>query len=458
MEQLDIAVIGAGPGGFAAAVHAAQAGKRVVLIEQSLMGGTCLNRGCIPTKSFLHSTEVFYEATHSTELGVTVADAHLNFEGVRSRAENVMSTLRTGMTAQSERLGIEYLEGCAHITADHHIKVECADGSCHLIDATDIIIATGTTPSLPPIEGLSEAPYVYTSDDLLRDFPALESLIVIGGGVIGSEIACGYVDAGAKVTILEAMPRLLATLDADLGKNLGQILKRKGCQVATSAQVTRVEACDQGVRVHYQAKNKEQIVEAQAVLVATGRSGNIANLFEEEPCESQRGYAVVDSHYQTSIPHIFAIGDIIWGSTSLAHGATAEGIEVARFLTGASPLKDTRFVPGCVYTTPEIATVGLTEKAAREAGYDVVVHKQPFGANGKAVITSMDRGFVKIVADASSRKALGAHLMCSRATDMIGEVAVGIALGHTIEDLACVVRPHPTFEESIGEAFEAMAE
>ena len=464
MEERELVIVGAGPGGYVAAIRAAQLGIPCTLVERGEVGGTCLNRGCIPTKSVLHSAEVYAQALDAARFGVRVEGASVDFAGVRDRAREVVEQIRGGVESLLEANGVELVRGTAAVAPGPRVVVRTAEGEERAFSARDVVIAAGSRPALPPIPGL-DGPGVLTSDDLLRDVPALSRLVVIGGGVIGVEFASAYADFGAEVTVLEALPRLLPALDRELGQSLALALKKRGCSVLPNARVLSVEpltasedaaASAPGVKVSYELKGAVHEVEADAVLVATGRACDVPALCAdglELACD--RGRISVDGRFRTSVPHVYAIGDIAAGGVQLAHAASAAGIAAVSDIAGVACDTVLSCVPSCVYTNPEIASVGLSEAEAKEAGFDVVVGKYLTTGNGKTVVAGMDRGFVKVVADAEGRL-LGAQLLCGRATDIVGELALGVAQGLTVGQLSSVIRAHPTFEEGVGEALEAV--
>lgn len=455
MEQRDVIVVGSGPGGIAAAIKSAQLGKRVTLIERDEVGGTCLNRGCIPTKSFLHSGELYAEAKRAELFGVKIEGVSIDMAAVRSRATDVVSTLQNGTQGLIDAHGVELVRGDARILPGPAVRVQPTEGEAYILEARDVVIATGSQPACPPIPGM-DTPGVYTSDTLLAQMPALNSLVVIGGGVIGVEFACGYAQTGTRVTVLEAQPRILSTLDRDLGQSLSFSLRQRGCSFAAGVTVTKIERGGEGLTVTYEKKGQELMATGEAVLVAAGRVSDVGALCAEGlelACE--RGRVVVDERHRTSCEHIYAIGDCVAGHIQLAHVATAEGIAAACAIVGEPCDINLSCIPSCLYTVPEIASVGLSEAEAKAAGRTVCVGKCLMAGNAKTVISGLERGFMKIVADEDGH-VLGAHLCCGRATDLIGELATAVACGLSVEQMASVVRAHPTFDEAVGEAFDAL--
>ncbi|MEG2628478.1 MAG: dihydrolipoyl dehydrogenase [Raoultibacter sp.] len=472
MTHFDLAVIGAGPGGYAAAIKAAQLGLSCALIEQGAVGGTCLNRGCIPTKTLLHTTELIDQLAHAADFGVQVEGVSLDYAALRARVSAVCDQLRGGVEALLAANGVKLIAGRATLGAGNRIRVGagatpqeacvkqqgvCADDTLDLT-ATDVIVATGSRPALPPIPGI-DLPGVYTSDSLLENFPPLESIAIIGGGVIGMEFAGIYAALGSAVTVIEAAPRILPLMDKELSQSLAMVVKKRGAAVCAGARVERIEAssAEAGkLTVHYSAKEQAHSITVAGVLVATGRTPNTHDLFTGDLAPAlDRGRIVVDQQLRTSADHVYAIGDATNCPIQLAHGAQAQGIVAASAIAGAACDINLQVIPSCVYTNPEIACVGLDEAAAKQAGIAVKCGKFSLAGNGKTIIGSIDRSFIKVVADEAGIL-IGAQLMCGNATDMVGEFALAIAQGLSVEQAAAVVRAHPTFEEAAGGALEAL--
>lgn len=456
MTHHELVIIGAGPGGYVAAIKAAQLGIETVLIERGDMGGTCLNRGCIPTKTILHSAEVFSEIKNAASLGIRVNEASVDFDALRLHKDETVGTLRDGVAALLKANGVTVIHGAATIAGIGAITVVSAGDTLEELSADNLIIATGSAPALPPIAGI-DLPGVLTSDSILESVPELKHLAIIGGGVIGMEFAGIYTALGTEVTVLEAASRILPTMDREFSQSLSMTMKKRGCTIATGAFVESINEGNGGeLAVHYMLKDQPQAIEADAVLVSTGRVPALGNLFDQAlELELDRGRIAVDAHMQTSIPHIYAIGDVANAGIQLAHAASAQGIVAVNTIAGISSALDPSLIASCVYTSPEIASVGVTEVEAKEAGIAVQIGKFAMAGNGKTIITGQDRSFAKVISDADGI-IIGAQLMCGRATDMIGELAIAVANKLTAEQMASVIRPHPTFEEGIGEALESM--
>lgn len=450
-DRYNLIVIGGGPGGYVAAIKGAHLGLSVALIERQDLGGTCLNRGCIPTKTVLHTAELAAELAHVEQLGLRIEGVSLDYDALRTHTADVIAQLKEGVEDLLAANNVEVIRGSGLLARPAEVEV-----GGRTLHADNIIVATGSSPAVPPIEGV-DTPGVHTSDTLLETIPHVERLAIIGGGVIGMEFAGIYAALGAHVTVLEAAPRILPTMDREFAQSLSMTMKKRECSIATGAFVQAIEHNDGGLSVRYTLKDQPQSVEADAVLVSTGRIPNTRNLFAEGfSIDLDRGRIVVDKDMRTSVPHLFAIGDAAGTNLQLAHVASAQGIIAACAAADVPCDIDAHVVPSCVYTSPEIASVGLTEAQAKEADIAVRVGKFVLSGNGKTIITQQDRSFAKIIVEASTDHVIGAQIMCGRATDIIGEVALAITAGLTIEQFANVVRAHPTFEESLGEAAESL--
>jgi len=456
-EEFDLVVIGAGPGGYVAAIHAAKLGMRVAVAEEREVGGTCLNRGCIPTKTLMYATHIYREMTMCEKLGIFAENLSYDIEKLYARKDEVVLQLRAGIEFLFKTNKITLLSGKAVLEGSGTVSVNTADGLLEL-KAKNILIAAGSLPVSLPIEG-AQLPGVITSDGILEQSgTAYKSLTIIGGGVIGVELATVFSSLGCRVSMIEAMDRILPTMDREIAQNLNMILKKRGINIYTTSAVEQIVQGENGLICHFRQKGKEQTAEAEAVLVAVGRRANVEGIFGDSiSIECNRGI-VVDEHFQTSLPGVYAIGDVIHGGIQLAHAASAQGICAVAHMAGKTPEINLDVIPSCVYTDPEIASVGLTADEAKKQGMAVKTGKYSMLGNGKSVIEMQERGFVKLVFDAQSEVLLGAQLMCARATDMISELSTAVANKLTIHQLGSVVRPHPTFTEGITEAIEAVKE
>lgn len=453
-QHYDVMVIGAGPGGYVAAIRAAKLGLHVAVVEEDRAGGTCLNRGCIPAKAMIHAAETYRSAREADRFGVETGRVSFDYGKILAYKEETTDALVQGVEQLLAGNGVDRLAGKGTLLAGKKVRVTTEEKE-EVYAADHIILATGSKPLLLPIPGM-DLPGVLTSDGLFRLQECPESLAIIGGGVISVEFATAFAGLGTKVTILEALPRLVSNLDKEISQNLKMILKKRGVDIHTSASVQEVAEEDGRYILRFTEKEKEQEVSARYVLCAVGRVPNTEGLFAEDALpDMERGRVLVDEKFETSIPGVYAIGDLIFGM-QLAHTASAQGTVVAEHLAGRSASVDLSVVPSCVYTDPEIASVGLTEEAAKEQGIPVRVGKFIMSANGKSLISREERGFVKILAAEESGVILGAQMMCARATDMIGELATAVANGLTAKQLLRGMRAHPTYNEGVGEALEEL--
>ena len=455
MKEYQLIVIGAGPGGYEAAIRAAQLGLTTALIERRDVGGTCLNRGCIPTKAMLHSAQLYREAANFELFGLHTENTSFDWAKVHQRKNDVVVKLRTGIEQLIKANKIDFFNNSASILGKNDVQLDQGE----VIRGENILIATGSVPARPPIPGL-DLPNVVTSDELLDDphFTQSDSLakeiLIIGGGVIGVEFASVFSSFGCHVTIVEAMERILPTMDREISQSLNMVLKKRGVSIHTGAMVEKLEQDENGLVCHFTEKGKAQAVPAQQVLVAIGRRPNTQGLFAEGfevACE--RGRIVTDENFRTSVDSIYAIGDVT-SKIQLAHMASAQGICAVHTIAGQKPPIDLRYVPGCIYTDPEIASVGITEDEAKQQGIPVKKGKFLMTGNGRSLIDEQERGFIKVLAHQETDVILGAQLMCSRATDIVAELATAIVNGLTCAQLASVIRPHPTFCEGVTEAVE----
>ncbi len=453
--EYQVIIIGGGPGGYECAIRLAQYGKQVALIERDLLGGTCLNRGCIPTKTVLHTAELYQEAKESAALGLKMTDVTVDFPALRTRKEQVSAQLRDGIAGLLKQNGVTVLQGTGVITAPGTVEVIDAENNKTVLTAEQIVVATGSRPILLPIPGADQEG-VWTSDDILADLPELSSLTIIGGGVIGIEMATAYSALGAKVTVVEAADRILPLLDRDVAQYLGAALKKQNVTIFAGAKVTGIEKTEEGLRCCFTtSKGEDAFADSQAVLLSVGRRANTDTVFGcDLGITFERGRVQVDAH-MLAAPGIYVIGDASSGYPQLAHAASAQGLAVAAHIADRPFHTDLSLIPSCVYTNPEIAAVGMTETEAKEKGIAVKTGKFLMGGNGKSLIAGQERGFIKIIADENDHL-LGALLYCARATDIVGGLTLAISQGLTLHQLTSLIRPHPTVEEAVGEAVEAV--
>lgn len=451
-ERFDVIVIGAGPGGYVAAIKAAREGLLTAIVEERRVGGTCMNRGCIPAKAMIHASSLYREVKNSERFGVLTSEVRIDYGRILEYKEETTDRLCQGVEQLLKANGVTVFDGKGSLEKNRKVKVVRGE-SVQILEAENVILAAGSKPLRLPIPGF-DLPGVLTSDELfqLKEMP--ESLIIIGGGVISVEFASVYAALGCKVTIVEALPRILPNMDKEISQNLKMILKKRGIAIHTAATVQRVETDGEFFACVFTEKEKEIRTSAQYVLCAVGRCPNTDGLFGEgvRP-EMERGRIVTDANFQTSVEGVYAIGDLIKG-TQLAHAASAQGSYVAERIAGRRPSIELQTVPGCVYTDPEIASAGLTEDEAKRRSLDVKVGKFIMSANGKSLITKEERGFIKVVVESETEVIVGVQMMCARATDMIGEFITAIANQMTAGQLLKAMRPHPTYNEGIAEALE----
>ena len=453
MSDYQLLIIGAGPGGYVAALHAAKRGLKTAVIENREVGGTCLNRGCIPTKTLLHSSEIIAGINGGEKFGVGAERVHFDMSAIFARKREVSAKLSGGIEGMFRAAKVDLLRGTGTVTGSGTVKFVGEEGE-KVITAERILLATGSVPARPPIPGL-DLPGVLTSDELLEGCDHLyDSLVIIGGGVIGVEFATFYADLGGKVTIIEGLDRLLPNMDREVGQNLSMILKTHGVDVYTNSLVANVEKDGDALKVNFTNKDKALSVSGEAVLCAIGRRPYTEGLFADGVGVEMNGRSIrVDENYETSLPGVYAIGDVS-SKIQLAHVASAQGTDCVERMVGGKGMTDLSAVPSCIYCVPEIACVGITADEAKAAGREVVSGKYVMFSNGKTVIRDGDRAFMKVVADKATHVIVGAQFMCEHATDMISEMATAIVNGLTVEQMLKVLRPHPTFEEGVHDALE----
>lgn len=451
-DNYDLAVLGGGPAGYVAALRAVQLGAHVVLIEKERVGGTCLNIGCIPTKALTTSTELLLKAKRAHEFGVFASEVAPDLPALMSYKQETVDGLVGGVEHLLKEAGVTLVHGEGRLTAPTTLQVRPNTGEPITVSARQVILAPGSITARPPIPGL-DLPGVITSTEALDISEIPAHLVVIGGGVIGLEFACIYEALGSQVTILEMMPTLLpGGTDESLAKRLALILRRRGINILTGAEVQGIASTKNGLTVTYQGGKGVSQVEGERVLVATGRWPNTEGLGLAELGVQMNGRAIaVDDYLATSVPNVWAIGDAV-GGLMLAHKAMVDGRVAAENVCGARRKVDYRSVPNVIFTRPEVASVGLTEIEARNQGADVKTAQFPFSANPRARILGESDGLVKLVCEAGSGKVLGVHLMGPHVTDLIAEGALAVQMGATADDLAWTTHAHPTLPEAMLEA------
>ncbi|MFV9510763.1 dihydrolipoyl dehydrogenase [Tepidibacillus sp. LV47] len=461
LQQFDVAFIGGGPGGYVAAIRAAQLGLKVAVVEKERLGGTCLHHGCIPSKSLLRSAEIYRNAKEGEEFGIIAENVTFNFAQVQERKRKVVDQLTKGIEHLFKKNKITVFEGYGRIIgslstalANGTISVEKANGEKEIIYAKNVIIATGSRPRTLP--GLKiDGTYVLTSDEALELQELPNSMIIIGGGVIGMEWASLLNDFGVDVTVVEFLPRILPLEDADISKDMTRVMKKRKVKIYTSTAVIPESVKVIDGHVELEAKKGDQIIQLSAdkVLVSVGRLANIDDIgLENTKVEVERGVIKVNEFYQTAEPNVYAIGDVI-GGLQLAHVASHEGIIAVEHIAGKDPHPmDYLAVSKCTFTNPEVASVGMTEDEAKEKGYDVKVGKFQFRGIGKALVHGEVDGFVKIVADKKTNEVLGVHMIGPHVTDMITEAGLAKVLKATPWEISHTIHPHPTLSEAVLEA------
>jgi len=452
----DLIIIGSGPGGYVAAIRASQLKMKVAVIERAELGGICLNWGCIPTKSLLKSAQVFEYLNHATDYGITISgEIKPDFPAMISRSRNIAGGMSKGVQFLLKKNNIEHISGFGRLAGKNSVEVTDDAGKKKNLTAKNIILATGArSKELSNLKQDGKKIIGYREAMSLAQLPG--SMVVVGSGAIGSEFANFYQSLGTQVTLVEFLPRLVPIEDEEVSKQLERSFKKIGMKVMTSSTVESVEIVKDKCKVTITTPKGKELVEVDIVLSAVGITTNLEGIgLEETGVKIENGKVVVDDFYRTTVPGIFAIGDIVHGP-ALAHVASAEGIICVEKISGleVDPL-DYKNIPGCTYTTPEIASCGLTEAAAREAGYDIKVGKFPYTASGKASAAGAKDGFVKLIFDAKYGELLGAHMIGANVTEMIAEIIVARKLEATGHEIIKSVHPHPTMSEAIMEAAAA---
>ncbi|HEY63907.1 MAG TPA: dihydrolipoyl dehydrogenase [Caldilineae bacterium] len=449
----DVVVIGGGPGGYVAAIRAAQLGLRVAVVEREALGGICLNWGCIPTKALLRSAEVVDLLKRGKEFGFSFENLTLDYGRAIKRSREVSSRLVRGVNYLMRKNNIEVIQGTGRLEAPDQVAVE-PDGK--VLKARNIILATGARPrSIPGVT--IDGDRVITSREALECTELPGRIIIVGAGPIGLEFAHIYHAYGVEVTVVEMLSRIAPLEDEEISVALARSFQRRGVKLHTDTRVEGVESTDQGVRVRVATPDGEQMLEADTVLMAIGVQPNSEDLgLEKVGVQVERGAVVVDGYMRTNVPGIYAIGDLT-GKMPLAHVASAQGIVAAEHIAGREPepIEDYTWMPRCIYCQPQVASMGLTEAQARERGYDVRIGQFPFQANGKALGLGEREGFVKIVADAKYGEILGAHLIGPEVTELLPELVLARAWELTVEEIALAVHAHPTLSEALMEAAHA---
>jgi dihydrolipoamide dehydrogenase len=461
MEK-DLLIIGGGPGGYEAAIRAAQLGANVVLVEEDKLGGTCLNKGCIPTKALYKNAEVINSLKGMDEFGVTLDGYNLDMTKVQSRKNEVVNKLVSGIDQLLQGNNVEVIKGKAYFKGNKVVEVVTENGKIEL-SAKNIIIATGSLTSSVPVPGI-ELPGVITSDEILNLNEIPKSLAILGGGVVGVEFGGIFASLGTQVTIIEFLPKILYRLDDELSKKLTVYLKKQGIKIITGSALKEVHTADEGLKLIVGNDKGTQEITCDYLLSAAGRKPNVEGLcLELTDIEYDKKGIKVDSNYKTTVDGVYAIGDVI-GGIMLAHVASEEGKVCVENIFGHSSKVNYNAIPSCVFTFPEAASVGITEGEAKEINVEYIIGKSMFGANGKALTMGEGEGFVKVLAEKTSHKILGVHIMGPHASDIVHDGLLAIQNELTVEDIKESVFAHPTLSEvfyeavcgCIGEAIHSM--
>lgn len=454
MAKYDLLVIGSGPGGYVAAIRASQLGMKVGVVEKAELGGICLNWGCIPTKALLKSANVFEYIQHAESYGISVKSAEASLGEMVKRSRGVADKMSKGVNFLFKKNKIDIITGFGSVVSTGKVEVD-NEGKKETIQAKNIILATGgrsrELPSMP-IDG--KKIIGYREALVLKEKP--KKMVVVGSGAIGVEFAYFYKSIGVDITIVEFLPNIVPFEDEEVSKQLERIFKKSGMKIMTSSEVTHVNTKGKGCQVTVKTKKGEEKIDCDIVLSAVGVATNIENIgLEKTGIATDKGKVLVDDYYQTNISGIYAIGDIVKGQ-ALAHVASAEGIICVEKIAGLNPEPlDYNNIPGCTYCNPEIASVGYTEKGAKEAGHEIKVGKFPFSASGKASAAGANDGFIKVIYDAKYGELLGAHMIGANVTEMIAEIVAARKLETTGHEILKAVHPHPTMSEAVMEATAA---
>ena len=448
----DVVVLGAGPGGYVSAIRAAQLGAKTAIIEKNKVGGTCLNVGCIPTKALMKNVEILHYIDAGKKRGIKVkGELELDYAKAVKAKDKAVKQLVNGVTGLLGSNEITMYQEMGTVKAGNKIEVAAENGDVETIEYGKLILATGSSPKMPPIPG-ADLEGVMTSEGFLSITEVPEKLVVIGAGVIGCELATVFKAYGSQITMVEMMDKPVAILDSDVANYMEGILTQQGIDLKLGKQVKSIARNDAGsLDVTIADKDgNEEVVSGDKVLISIGRGPNVAGL-DELGLETERGYVVVNDKLETSAKDVYAIGDVT-GKKLLAHVASEMGVVAAENAMGASKIMDLSIVPSCIYTIPEVGCVGMSEKEAKDAGYDVICGKFPLVACGKAFATGDTEGMFKIVADKKTRKVLGAHLVGKSATELVAEMAAYMKMNATVDDVVDTIHAHPTISESIAEA------
>ena len=456
VDAFDVVIIGSGPGGYVTAIRGSQLGLKVAIVERELLGGICLNWGCIPTKALLKSGEVYEQLGHLSDYGLSADNRACDFDGVVNRSRKVSAQLNAGVAFLMKKHKVEVVEGTARLekgTAAPKVVVALKAGGARTLEAKHVILATGARARTIPAAGLEpDGERVWTYREALVPKAAPKSLIVIGSGAIGIEFASFYRALGADVTVIEALPRILPVEDEEVSKAAHKAFEKRGLKFRVPANVKKLTSSKSGVSVEIEVDGKAETLTAEVAIVAVGIVGNVEDLgLEALGAKVERTHVVTDAHGATNVPGLYAIGDVA-GPPWLAHKASHEGVHCIEHIAGLKPANLNSPIPGCTYSTPQIASVGLTEAQAREQGRDPRVGRFPFRVNGKAIASGETEGFVKTVFDGATGALIGAHMIGAEVTEMIQGYVIAMTCEATEAELQGAIFPHPTMSEAMHEA------
>jgi len=455
MSEIDVVIIGGGPGGYVAAIKAAHLGLKAVLVEKDKLGGICLNKGCIPTKALISTTEILNHIQRAEEFGIQVKDYSFDFPAIMKRKDLITRRLSSGVEQLMKANQVRVAFGEGQIIEPKKVEITDTAEEKEVIKTKNIIIATGSKVMKLPIPGI-DSEGVITSDKALSLSELPSKMIIIGGGVVGIEFAGIFKALGVEVTVVEMLPRILLPIDEEIARKLTMSLKRKGIEILIDCKVKETKKNNQNLEVLVSTSEGEKKLKTEKVLLAAGRVPELGNIdVQRLGIELDKGAIKVDEKMRTNIPGIYAVGDVV-GKIMLAHVASREGIVAVENISGKEVLMDYKVVPNCVFSMPEVASVGLTEEEARKENDNIKVSKFPFMANGKALGMGETEGMVKIIADGDTLKLLGVHILGVHASDLIAEGALALSMEATAEEIVNTIHAHPTLAEAIAEAAEGI--
>jgi len=456
MSEIDVVIIGGGPGGYVAAIKAAHLGLKAVLVEKDKLGGVCLNRGCIPTKALVSTAELLNHFQRAEEFGIQVKDCSFDFPAVMKRKDLITRRLSSGVELLMKANQVRVVRGEGQIVEPGKVEITDSAGKKEVIKTKNIIIATGSSVMKLPLPGMNSEG-VITSDEALSLSELPSRMLIVGGGVVGIEFAGIFKALGVEVTVVEMLPRILLPIDEEISRRLTQLLKRKGIEILTDCKVKEIKKTNQNLEVLVSTVDGEKKLKTEKVLSAAGRVPELGNIdVQRLGIELDRKAIKVDEKMRTNIPGIYAVGDVV-GKIMLAHVASREGIVAVENISGKEVSMDYKVVPNCVFSMPEVASVGLTEEEARKENDNIKVSKFPFMANGKALSMGETEGMVKIIADADTSELLGVHILGAHASDLIAEGTLALSMEATAEEIVNTIHAHPTLAEAIAEAAEGIA-